>query len=162
VANSEGSSKKNLLWLMIGLVVLSVGAAGVAVYLAWQSSNDPAAEGDKEQTAKVERRAPIFVELDPFTINMKDSRGTNRLLYIGMTFKVGDELTRDILTDHMPQVRSRLLMHLSEEPVDELTQAEGKRQLAAKLIDALREPPLAEHQPELEVEEVLFTEFIVQ
>ncbi len=143
---------------MVGLVVLSVGAAGVAVYLAWQSGNG--LDGARETAP--ERRAPIFVKIDPFTINMTNARGASRLLYVGMSFKVGNEETRDILTDHMPQVRSRLLMRLSDEPVDELTSGEGKRQLAEKLMATLKEPPLTEHQPELELKEVLFTEFIVQ
>ncbi|MBK5929790.1 flagellar basal body-associated protein FliL [Halochromatium salexigens] len=158
MANSKGGSK-NLLWLMVGLVVLSVGVAGVAVYLAWQSSNNAPAEGEKAATP---RRSPIFVEVEPFTINMTNSRGTSRLLYIGMTFKVSDKETRDILKDHLPQVRSRLLMRISDEPVDELTDTEGKKQLADKLIVALQDPPLTEQQPELNIEEVLFTEFIVQ
>ena len=158
--SKEGSKK--LLWLMVGLVILSVSVAGVAVYLVWESNaNAPAGEAD-DKKATSERRSPIFVEIEPFTINMTNARGASRLLYIGMTFKVGNEVTRDILEEHLPQVRSRLLMQLSDEPVDELTTTEGKRQLADKLVAALQEPPLTEHQPELALEEVLFTEFIVQ
>lgn len=155
---TEGGSNK-LLWLMVGLVILSVSVASVAVYLVWESNENAPAEENK---AAGERRSPIFVEIEPFTINMTNSRGASRLLYIGMTFKVGNEVTRDILEEHLPQVRSRLLMRLSDEPVDELTTTEGKRQLGDKLIAALQDPPLTEHQPELALEEVLFTEFIVQ
>lgn len=156
MAEQKKGSRK-LIWIMVGLVVLSIIAAGVSAYLAWQ-----ARDGSAVEEATVERRAPIFVEIDPFTINMQSSRGVSQLLYVGMTFKVGNEETREILNEHMPQVRSRLLMQLSAEQVDELTSIEGKTQLAKNLMTAIKDPPFAEPQPELALEEVLFTEFIVQ
>lgn len=156
MAEQKKGSRK-LIWIMVGLVVLSIIAAGVSAYLAWQ-----AGDGSAVEEATVERRAPIFVEIDPFTINMQSSRGVSQLLYVGMTFKVGNEETREILNEHMPQVRSRLLMQLSAEQVDELTSIEGKTQLAKNLMTAIKDPPFAEPQPELALEEVLFTEFIVQ
>ncbi len=157
MAEQKKGSRK-LIWIMVGLVVLSIIAAGVSAYLAWQAGN----ASDVEEEVTVERRAPIFVEIDPFTINMQSSRGVSQLLYVGMTFKVGNEETREILNEHMPQVRSRLLMQLSAEQVDELTSIEGKTQLAKNLMTAIKDPPFAEPQPELALEEVLFTEFIVQ
>jgi flagellar FliL protein len=157
VAESKGGSRK-LLWIMIALVMMAIIAAGLSVYLVLQSSS----EGEPPEEVVVERRPPIFVEIEPFTINMKSSGGVSHLLYVGMTFKVGSEETREIMHEHMPQVRSRLLMQLSAEDVDELTSIEGKTQLAERLITSLQEPPLSEFQPELALEEVLFTEFIVQ
>ncbi|MBK1618360.1 flagellar basal body-associated protein FliL [Lamprobacter modestohalophilus] len=157
MAESKGGSRK-LLWVLIILVVLSIIAAGISVYLTWQSEDDSPAE----KNVVTDRSAPIFVKIEPFTINIKSSRGVSHLLYVGMSFKVSTEETRDIFEDHMPQVRSRLLMQLSSEQVDELTSIEGKTQLANRLITSLQDPPLAELQPELAIEEVLFTEFIVQ
>jgi flagellar FliL protein len=157
VAEAKGGSRK-LLWILVSLVMLSIIAAGISVYLTWESGDDSPAE----KNVVTERTLPIFVKIDPFTINIKSSRGVSHLLYVGMTFKVGSEETRAILEDHMPQVRSRLLMQLSAEEVDELTSVEGKKHLANRLMISLQEPPLAELQPELALEEVLFTEFIVQ
>ncbi len=158
MAEAKGGSRK-LVWIIVALVVLSIIAAGISGYLAWQANHD--SDVEKEGVA-VERRSPIFVKIDPFTINMQSSRGAGHLLYVGMTFKVGNEETREILNEHMPQVRSRLLMQLSAEQVDELTSIEGKTQLAKKLMAAIQDPPFTEPQPELVLEEVLFTEFIVQ
>nr|WP_274601106.1 flagellar basal body-associated protein FliL [Halochromatium roseum] len=147
-----------MFWVLVILVILSIIAAGISVYLTWQPGEDT----PDEKNMVSERNAPIFVKIEPFTINIKSSRGVSHLLYIGMTFKVGTEETRAIFEDHMPQVRSRLLMQLSSEQVDELTSIEGKTQLANRLITSLQDPPLTELQPELAIEEVLFTEFIVQ
>lgn len=158
MAEPKRSSNK-LFWLMIGLTVLSIGAAGAAAYLMWKTNNNVVVE---EEEAGPVKRLPIFVDIAPFTVNITSSRGVSHLLYVGMTFKVSTTETRDVLEEHMPQVRSRLLISLSSQKADELTSIDGKTQLAATLIATLQEPPLADYQPELALEEVLFTEFIVQ
>lgn len=159
MAEPKRNSSK-LFWLMIGLTVLSIGAAGTAAYLMWKTNNNNVPV-EEEETGPI-KRLPIFVDITPFTVNITSSRGVSHLLYIGMTFKVGTTETRDVLEEHMPQVRSRLLIALSSQKADELTSIDGKTQLAATLISTLQEPPLADYQPELALEEVLFTEFIVQ
>ncbi|WP_445001159.1 flagellar basal body-associated protein FliL [Halomonas mongoliensis] len=156
MAKTGGSSSK-LLWLMAILVVVSVSAAGAALYMVMGQGEPHAA-----QTQSVpERRAPIFVKIDPFTVNLADDVYGSRLLYTGISLKVGDHETRDILQEHMPQVRSRLLMLFSGQQASELTQPGGKAQLAEKVSATLHEP-MTEHQPDLIIEDVLFTEFIVQ
>ncbi|RDB42759.1 flagellar basal body-associated protein FliL [Halomonas sp. DQ26W] len=154
---TDGSSK--LLWLMILLVMMSTVAAGVAIYLVM---NDRSNGSGNMQEQKLERKAPIFLKIDPFTVNLTDDDFGSRLLYIGMSLKVGDEETREILDEHMPQVRSRLLMLFSGKQASQLTSPEGKRRLSEEVIAVLSAPPLTEPQPPLDIRDVLFTEFIVQ
>ncbi|MCE9682795.1 flagellar basal body-associated protein FliL [Halomonas alkalisoli] len=154
---TDGSSK--LLWLMILLVMMSTVAAGVAIYLVM---NDRSNGLGNMQEQQLERKAPIFLKIDPFTVNLTDDDFGSRLLYIGMSLKVGDEETREILDEHMPQVRSRLLMLFSGKQASQLTSPEGKRRLSEEVIAVLSAPPLTEPQPPLDIRDVLFTEFIVQ
>ncbi|MGR4067908.1 flagellar basal body-associated protein FliL [Billgrantia sp. C5P2] len=158
MAKSTGGSSK-LLWLMILLVLLSTAAAGAAIYMVMNNRNG----GDEGnlQTQQVERQAPIFVKIDPFTVNLADDNFGSRLLYAGISLKVGNDETREILNEHMPQVRSRLLMLFSGKQASELTTPNGKRHLSQEVIAMLSEP-LTEPQPSLEIQDVLFTEFIVQ
>ncbi|MCE8014794.1 flagellar basal body-associated protein FliL [Halomonas sp. MCCC 1A17488] len=157
MAKSTGGSSK-LLWLMILLVLLSTAAAGAAIYMVMNDRN----EGDASlQTQQIERQAPIFVKIDPFTVNLADDNFGSRLLYTGISLKVGADETREILIEHMPQVRSRLLMLFSGKQASELTTPDGKRRLSEEVIAVLSEP-LTEPQPSLEIQDVLFTEFIVQ
>ena len=120
---------------------------------------------DGTETAEVqqamERATPIFMRIEPFTVNLVDDGYGSRLLYTGVTLRVGNEESKVILEEHMPQVRSRLLMLLSGKQADELTSTEGKQQLAQSIVDRLN-VPLTENQPPLDLREVLFTEFIVQ
>lgn len=156
MANTGGGSRK-LLWLMAILVVVSVSAAGAALYMVMGQGEPRAAQSQ----AAPERRAPIFVKIDPFTVNLADDVYGSRLLYTGISLKVGDQTTRDILQEHMPQVRSRLLMLFSGQEARELTHPDGKVRLADKVIATLHEP-MTDYQPDLKIEDVLFTEFIVQ
>ncbi|WP_163559783.1 flagellar basal body-associated protein FliL [Halomonas sp. NO4] len=158
MANSKDGSSK-LLWLLLVLVLLSSVAAGIAIYLVMQ---DDGTEADGQlQTQQVERPSPIFVKIEPFTVNLADDRYGSRLLYTGLSLKVGDEETREMLEEHMPQVRSRLLTLFSGKEAQELTSPEGKRLLSQEVIATLSEP-MTEPQPSLEIQDVLFTEFIVQ
>lgn len=156
MANSSGGSRK-LLWLMAVLVVVSVSAAGAAFYMVLGQGEPRAAQAQ----ATPERRAPIFVKIDPFTVNLADDNYGSRLLYTGISLKVGDQETREILQEHMPQVRSRLLMLFTGQQASELTHPGGKAQLADKVIATLHEP-MTDYQPDLLIDDVLFTEFIVQ
>lgn len=158
MANSKGGSSK-LLWLLLMLVLLSSAAAGVAIYMVM--NNEGNADDNNLQSQQVERQSPIFVTIDPFTVNLADDRYGSRLLYAGISLKVNNEESRDILEEHMPQVRSRLLTLFSGKEAQDLTSPEGKRQLSQEVIATLSEP-LAEQQSHVEIQEVLFTEFIVQ
>ncbi|XGA80162.1 flagellar basal body-associated protein FliL [Halomonas sp. CH40] len=157
MAESSGGSKK-LLWIMIILVLLSSGGAAAAIYMVMNQTNN--GNGEQAQEAVPQRQSPIFVEVEPFTVNLADDRAS-RLLYTGITLRVGDEESKTILEEHMPQVRSRLITALSAMQANDLTSPEGKELLSQRIRNRL-EVPLTENQPPLELREVLFTEFIVQ
>ncbi|ASK20969.1 MULTISPECIES: flagellar basal body-associated protein FliL [Halomonadaceae] len=158
MAEASGGSKK-LLWIMIVLVLLSSAGAAAAIYLVLDQRGGNAENDEAQQ--KIEHVAPVFTRIDPFTVNLADDRYGSRLLYTGITLRVGDEQSKAIIEEHMPQVRSRLLILLSGKQANELTSTEGKEALAQAIINRLS-VPLTENQPPLDLREVLFTEFIVQ
>jgi flagellar FliL protein len=158
MAETSGGSKK-LLWIMIILVLLSSAGAAAAIYMVINQGDGGTADAEMQQS--MEREPPIFMRIEPFTVNLADGSYGSRLLYTGVTLRVGSDESKAILEDHMPQVRSRLLMLLSGMQADELTSTEGKQQLAKAIVDRLN-VPLTENQPPLDLREVLFTEFIVQ
>jgi len=156
MAKSAGRSRK-LMWVMILLLTLSSSAAAVALFMVFDQ-RDASAE---ETSATVERRAPIFLSIEPFTVNVADDDYGTRLLYTGITLKLGDEESRELLEEYRPQVRSRLLTLFSGQQASALTSSEDKQRLAKDIIDVL-ETPLETNQAPLAIEDVLFTEFIVQ
>ncbi|SHM27248.1 flagellar basal body-associated protein FliL [Vreelandella subglaciescola] len=158
MAESSGGSKK-LLWIMVVLVLLSSIGAAAAIYMVM--SQDKNAGGNAAAQEVAVRQTPIFLKVEPFTVNLAGDRTGSRLLYTGITLRVGDEQSKEILAEHMPQVRSRLLLLLSNKQASELATPDGKEQLSQSIIARLNKP-FAENQPDLDLREVLFTEFIVQ
>ncbi|GGC96289.1 flagellar basal body-associated protein FliL [Vreelandella lutescens] len=144
---------------MIILVLLSSAGAAAAIYLVLDQ-RDGSTGGDVQQQT-VAHTPPVFTRIEPFTVNLADDRYGSRLLYTGITLRVGNEQSKTIIEEHMPQVRSRLLILLSGKQANELTSTEGKEALAQAIINRLS-VPLTENQPPLDLREVLFTEFIVQ
>ncbi|WP_280553092.1 flagellar basal body-associated protein FliL [Halomonas sp. 25-S5] len=159
MAKSRGGSRK-LLWSMMVLLILSSSVAAVALYMVFTQQGSAAQSAINTQEMP-EQKAPIFLPIKPFTVNLADDEYGPRLLYTGLSLKLADETSQEILEQHMPQVRSRLLTLFSGKQASELTSPGGKQRLAAQVIAAL-EAPMSENQPEVAINDVLFTEFIVQ
>ena len=86
-------------WLLIGVISLmsAVIAALVAVYFALPMLSDQKAAQDAEPEVVVVP-PPVFMPLAPFTVNLESPRG-NRLLYIGITLKMADQI-KTTMQDH--------------------------------------------------------------
>lgn len=158
MADSPNRSSK-LGWL-IALMVIMLGAL-VALNMYLLLSDD--SEDDSEQPVEqvTEPKPVIYVKLDPFTVNLQGDLCGQRLLYIGLSLQVADAETESHLLEHMPQLRSRMLMLLSGQSSQTVATQQGKEQLKAEILKLFDEPR-DDGQPELHVDDVLFTEFIVQ
>lgn len=144
--------------VLIGLLVLLLAiASSVAVYFFLDARDGGASAVD---TAPAEPPAPIFVTVAPFTVNLQSDYG-DRLLYVGLSLRVGDDKTREFLTQHMPEVRSRLLLLLSGKSAEALIKPQGKVHLKQEIL-GLFDDPISTPQPTLSIDDVLFSDFIVQ
>jgi flagellar FliL protein len=163
MAESTPAGKRTPWLLIVLLILLLCGGTAAGVYYLVSSGktsfgNSSAAAGE-EKPAPVP--APIFVTIAPFTVNLQGNPGEQRLLYIGLSLKVGDAATAALLKEHMPEVKSRLLMLASSQKADTLVTPDGKQALTAQLLK-LFDVPLANPQPPLKIDGVLFSDFIVQ
>jgi flagellar protein FliL len=95
------------------------------------------------------------------TVNLSNERDEPSLLYVGFALEVADDATQAQLTDYMPQLRSQLLTLVSGQNSTQLITPQGKAALAARILDALKQP-LAPQQPAPALLRVLYTDFIVQ
>ena len=148
---------------LIALVVVLVAALiAVNLYLLLGHGNETPAEKEAEATEQEAKPEPTrLVKLDPFTVNIQGDMCGQRLLYVGLSLEVADAETETYLLEHLPQLRSRLLMLLSGVDSEIASTVEGKHALARQVLASFEEP-LGAGQPELTVRNVLFTEFIVQ
>ena len=129
---------------------------------------------------------PVFLPVDPFTVNLTDKE-VDRYAQIGITLEVVDQKTADLLKNYMPSIRSGVLMVLSHKSATELLTKEGKERLQKEILrEAVRplgfeieideeepeeeDPPAKKKKkkkkkaaaPALPVSNVLFSQFIVQ
>lgn len=160
MANTASTGTRKPWWLLGILVILFSMGSSVGVFYFMDNRTDGSSQAAADSEPQ-KAPAPVFVEVKPFTVNIPSRQYDQRLLYIGVSLKVGNEETRDLLVEHMPQVRSRLLMLLSSQQAEDLATSEGKEALTHQII-ALFERPLTDPQPTLAINDVLYTEFIVQ
>jgi flagellar protein FliL len=103
---------------------------------------------------------PVFVSLEPFTVNLRVG-GQGRFLHVGITLKVGDPKAQALIVQYLPEVRSRVLMLLSDRPSETLVSPTDKAKLAEEIQTALNKP-FAPNLPSLQISSVVFTAFVLQ
>lgn len=142
---------KTILWLaLLVLVLVAAGGAGY-FYLASQKPHTAAAPVPVD---------PIFVALDPFTVNLQPSARI-RFLHAGLTLQVADVTSQGQITQYLPEVRSRVLTVLSNRASESLLTPESKALLAGEIKAALSLPFAANLAPP-KVASVMFTTFMLQ
>lgn len=155
-ANGEGGAKpkkgKKLLLIVAGLVVLLAGGGGAAWYFLRE-----APDGQAKHAAP---KPPVFVTLEPFTVNLQPDEG-DQYLQVGLTLKMADAAAVDFVKLHMPEARNRILLLLSSKHGSELVTVQGKQKLADEIMAQVRQP-FAPGGAEASVSGVLFTSFVIQ
>ena len=149
-AAPAGKSKKML--FIIGALVVLLGGGGAAAWFFTQSDG-----ASKEANAKPQK-APIYLALETFTVNLQDGE---RYMQVDVTLQVADQAQADAIKLHMPRVRSRLLALLSSKHAGALTTAADKQALAQEILAQVKLPFDAQAKPQ-QVEDVLFTSFVIQ
>jgi flagellar FliL protein len=151
-AAPKGSKKKLIVMVVIALLVLGIG--GGAAWFFTQSK--PA--GAEHKAVKAE--PPQYVPVESFTINLQPENG-EQYLQIAFTLQVPDQKQGEEIKANMAKVRSRVLLLLSGKKASEISTVEGKRQLAAEIVAAVKQPFIDKGEVQ-HVSDVLFTAFIIQ
>ncbi|MDM4764493.1 flagellar basal body-associated FliL family protein [Pelomonas sp. SE-A7] len=139
-AAPAGGGKKKLIIIVVAVLVLVLVAAGAFLVL----KKKPPAEGEDGEEAAPAAHAtaahkpdpshpPVFVPLDPFTVNLAD-KDVDRFAQVGVTLEVGDAKIADQVKAFMPAIRSNILMVLSHKTSAELLSREGKEKLAKEIM----------------------------
>jgi flagellar FliL protein len=125
--------KKLLIIIIAAVVVLALGGVGAVLMLKKKP-----AEGEEAHDAPAKKPAaaardpkapPVFVPLDPFTVNLADKEA-ERYAQVGITLELDDPKTEAELKLFMPAVRNNILMLLAHKTSAELLERDGKEKLA--------------------------------
>lgn len=146
-------SSKLLIGLLIGVSLLAAGAVAY-VFVG------PKAASHQAEAPKPPPEKPIFVALEPFTVNLQ-GEGRAKFLHVGMALKVRGEPSKAQIVEFMPELRSRALMLLSNRTADSLVSPDDKSKLAEEIRTELNRP-LNSDLPEQGITSVAFNTFVVQ
>jgi flagellar basal body-associated protein FliL len=121
-----------------------------AVAWFWTNHSGEAAQAGGENPVR------STLHLDSFVLNAADTE-QRAYLRVGIDLGVNQDAKRAAEAAPVAQVRDTILGVLGEAKVEDLMTSAGKRKLKEDILGALRE-----RVPQLGVEEVYFTEFLIQ
>jgi flagellar FliL protein len=159
----------SLLIAVVAGIVISTLAVGAFVYYLAHAGRLSMQGGAAQKTEPLVLGTTHGMVLEPLLVNLADGAG-NSYLRVALTLrvadvaekksaKVGDEKGKDDkrTDDAMAAVRDTVLTVLGRQTADGLLAADGKEHLKAELRTAL-----AEHNADLKVKDIFFTDFLVQ
>lgn len=171
-AQSAPKKSKKLLIIILAVVFLLVAGGGAALFLlkggGEHEDDDEVAEAPAKKKGK--EHPPIFLTLEPFTVNLAPENG-DQYLQVTVAVEVHDPEAEQTLKLNMPKIRNDLTLLLSSKKASELLTKEGKETLASELCEAINDviqPPHKNKKGEMvrgadaPAKAVLFTSFIIQ
>ena len=166
-AAAPAKSKRSLVKIALLLMPLLGGIGGGAWYFLQdqqpaEATKPGAAKGAKAANAKpVPSKPPVFVTLEPFTVNLQHGDSSSQYLQVGLSLKVTDAEFVDAIKLYMPEIRNRVLLLLSSKKASEISTLEGKKSLSIELSKEIVQP-LSGRVPAQGLDSVLFTSFVIQ
>ncbi|WP_395401594.1 flagellar basal body-associated protein FliL [Pseudoduganella sp. UC29_106] len=156
-----GGSKKKLVIILAIVLLVVLGGGGAAAFFMMKGGEDHAEEAaPKKNKKKKEAGPPVYVPVEPFTVNLQPENG-EQYLQLAFTLQVGSLEEVELIKTNMPKVRSRILLLLSSKHASEINTPEGKQALSQEIMEQIKQPFDANGSPQ-DVTEVLFTSFIIQ
>ncbi|MDX1633222.1 MAG: flagellar basal body-associated FliL family protein [Marinobacter sp.] len=130
---------------------------------ALQAAEDEAPAEETEEQAEEVPKETIYVAMEPaFVTHVGDASGNLTYLKAEVTLRASTAAAEAAAEAHMPRLRHEVLMLLNgQDDLDRLTSPEGKqalREQAKERVNAV----LAEQQTGAQIDDVLFTSFVVQ
>jgi len=154
----ETKSSKKWLWVLLIVTLLLAGAGGYWYFFS-KNNTTHSTEADSKLEADAEQsKPPVFVELESFTVNLQPN---DQFLQATFNLQVSDEKEVAAIKMYMPQIRSRLLMLLSNKTAENLAKQEGKTLLISE-IESLIEQPFTKGAEPIKIINVFLTSFIIQ
>jgi flagellar FliL protein len=135
----------------VAFVIAFVVLAGLGIWY-WMHRGADAAAGQPDQPAGVKST----LHLETFVLNLSDA-DQRAYLRVGIDLGLNKEAKHGEEPAPIAQVRDTILGVLAQGKVEDLLTAEGKTKLKQNLVQALHE-----RMPQLGVEDVYFTEFLIQ
>lgn len=156
--NQSKPKSKMMLIIIIAVVTALLAGGGVAAYFLLGAGGGENAEAEPA----AEPHAPAFYYdfKPPFIVNFQ-VKGRRRFVQVALSVLTRNETVVKALEQHMPLIRNNLLMTFSAQDFETLRTPEGKEALRQAVLEEIQKV-LTEETGEPGVEQVLYTNFVVQ
>jgi len=154
-------SKKKLILLLSGLLVVGIIGGGTFFYLQNRNTGKNGPETNSEDIEAQEKAQSLLKNrvnfpLENFIVNLADPGG-RRYLSTTIVLEFNDKELMGSLEKKVPEIRDRILMILPTKTFKDIQSAEGKKTLRTALIRELNDV-----LQEGEITNIYFQEFVVQ
>ncbi len=185
----KSGSKKLLLMVLAGVLLLGVSIAGTVLVTKFMlgggeqaestDEDDSAAKaeqgktgdkkkkkGDKKGDKKAkgengDAKPAVYLSLEPPFVVNAEGQGSTHYLQVSMDVMARDPAVIESMKKHMPVIRNNLIMLLSSQKQAEVSTRDGKEKLRADALAEIQKV-LKEQTGEPGVEAVYFTIFVMQ
>jgi flagellar FliL protein len=120
--------KRGKLLIVAGALLLSLAGGGIAFYFMQPSDSAAGA---------VVPKPPVFLPLEAFTVNLAADGSPMQFMQAGITLKVAEKATADVIKERLPEIRNNMLLVLSAKKASEILTVAGKQKLATEMSDAI-------------------------
>ena len=160
-AVKDPAAKGKLKLIVMGVVALLL-AVGLSVGATWFIMHKPDSEPAPDTAAATAKPAAIYEPLAPaFVVNFNQN-GRQRYMQVSITLQGRDQAALDALKVHMPVIRNNLVMMFSGQGFDTLAGSPvGQEMLRQKATAVVQEVAQKEVGKPV-VDQLLFTNFVLQ
>jgi len=137
--------QRRLVFAVPAVILVAIG-----IWFWAGRGNDAAVQANAEQPVR------STLHLETFVLNLADP-DQRAYLRVGIDLGLSGEMKAGEQPAPIPQIRDTILGVLAQAKGDDLVTAQGKTKLKQDLLHALQE-----RVPQLGVEEIYFTEFLIQ
>lgn len=152
----EKPKSKMMLIIIIAVLVVLLLGGGITAFLMMSGGNDAKANVE----TSTQQPAIYFDFKPPFIVNYQ-WQGRQRFVQVSLSVMTRKGSIVDAMQKHMPLIRNNLLMVFSAQEFEMLRTPEGKEALRQVVLEELQKI-LTEETGEPGVEQVLFTNFVMQ
>ena len=166
VEEAPKSKKKLIIIIVAVLLVVGIGA-GAAVFLmggddASETAEESSEVSDTEEPAVPVNAPAIYVKLKPEFIVNYQVGPRQRYLQVYMEAMTRNPAIADAIEMHSPMIRSSIIALLSQQEFEYLRSAEGRAGVRELVTQEIRRLVAQETGIEEGLEQILFTNYVMQ
>ena len=155
----KGGAMKLIVMVLAALVLVGVGVGG-SLYFTGMLGGGKAEEEEVQEEKEVKSLPIYFAFPKAFTVNFETASGL-RFLQVRMELMSYQQEAIDAVQAHLPLIKNNIILMLSNQSYDNMITSEGKEAIRAAALKEIQST-LEKYQVEAKVEEVYFTNFVMQ